>query len=125
MKVLACGSRGFGDADTIRMAFGKLTSLSTEPITIIEGGARGADILARQVAEELGYEVEEYPADWEQHGRAAGVIRNQRMLDEGRPDLVLAFGLTIPLTPGTSDMIRRAKEARVRVVIYLSHETHD
>ena len=123
MKVLACGSRGYGDAELIREAFKALPE--GEPITVIEGGARGADTLAKGVAGEFGFAVEEHLPDWERHGRAAGVIRNQKMLDEGKPDLVLAFGLDIPLTPGTADMVWRAKKAGVPVRVYLSHLTRD
>lgn len=45
------------------------------------------------------------------NGKAAGPIRNQRMLDEGKPDLVVAF----PGGRGTADMVRRAKAAGVPV----------
>jgi hypothetical protein len=48
-------------------------------------------------------------ADWEKLGRSAGPIRNQAMLDEGRPDLVVAF----PGHHGTADMVRRARAAGV------------
>jgi len=57
--------------------------------------------------------VQVFPADWETHGKAAGPIRNQRMLDEGRPDLVVAF----PGGRGTSDMVARAKRAGVEVMM--------
>lgn len=36
-------------------------------------------------------EVIEYPADWKTEGRHAALIRNERMLREGKPDLVIAF----------------------------------
>lgn len=43
--------------------------------------------------------------------RAAGPIRDQEMLDKGKPDLVVAFlG-----NRGTADMVRRAREAGVPV----------
>ncbi len=51
-----------------------------------------------------------FRALWERHGRAAGVIRNQAMLDYGI-DLVLAF----PGGRGTADMVRRARSAGVAV----------
>ena len=58
---------------------------------IIQGGARGADAAAAEFAAQSGCYGEEFAAEWEKHGRAAGPIRNQRMLDDGRPDLVVAF----------------------------------
>jgi len=51
-----------------------------------------------------------FPADWKSYGKGAGPIRNQLMLDEGKPDLVLAFHNDISSSRGTADMIRRAKK---------------
>lgn len=62
--------------------------------------------VVREVIEER-----RYPAQWSLHGRSAGPRRNQRMLDEGRPDLVLAF----PGARGTADLVRRAQAAGVLV----------
>jgi hypothetical protein len=81
---------------------------------VIAGGARGADTLAVQEARarKPPIPVRVYPADWRRHGKAAGPIRNQQMLDEGAPDLVLAF----PGGGGTADMVRRARRAGLEVV---------
>ena len=68
--------------------------------------------MAGKFAEWARIPVKEYPADWQKHGRAAGPIRNQQMLDEGKPDLVVAFDGG----RGTADMIARAEKAGVRVV---------
>ena len=54
----------------------------------------------------------EYPAPWKRFGPSAGGIRNQQMLDEGKPDLVVAF----PGGKGTADMVRRAENAGVKVI---------
>ena len=56
--------------------------------------------------------VEEYPADWKKYGKSAGPLRNQRMIDEGKPDLVVAF----PGGVGTADMISRAKAYNISVL---------
>lgn len=58
--------------------------------TVMHGGARGPDRLAGAYAESLGFEVEEYRADWKGLGKRAGIIRNLDMLDAG-PELVIAF----------------------------------
>ena len=80
---------------------------------IISGCARGADTLGIEWAEARGMEVARFPADWETHGRAAGPIRNQQMLDDGKPDLVIAF----PGGRGTADMVRRARAAGVELIL--------
>jgi len=48
-----------------------------------------------------------YPADWETYGRAAGPIRNQKMLDSEQINLCVAF----PGGAGTADMVARCKKA--------------
>lgn len=80
--------------------------------TLIHGGAPGADALAATWAIEHDITCSTYVADWFKHGRAAGPIRNEAMLIEGRPDCVVAF----PGGRGTADMVRRAKAAGVRVI---------
>lgn len=79
--------------------------------TIIEGEAKGADTLARLFGETIGIPVEKYPADWSKHGKAAGPIRNKQMLDEGKPDLVIAF--MFPDSRGTANMVKQAEKAGI------------
>jgi len=107
-QVLVCGGRDYDDR---RSVYTCLDGLVPRPTLIITGGANGADALAadwaafRQVPKLI------FRADWEKHGRAAGPIRNQQML-ECKPDLVMAF----PGGRGTADMVRRAKAAGVRII---------
>jgi hypothetical protein len=104
MRVLICGGRDFDDTDLFNKALGAIDG----EIEIISGMAPGADTMAADFAKAYGYALHEFPADWNKHGKAAGPIRNQQMLDEGRPDLLLAF----PGGRGTQDMLRRAKKHR-------------
>lgn len=114
MRVLVCGSRTWTSG--LRIAL-ELDAIQCPPVTcVIHGGAAGADDLAREWAEASGVPCEEYPAEWEKHGRVAGPIRNQRMLDEGKPDLVLAFRMP-GVSKGTDDMVRRARKAGVRTEV--------
>jgi len=92
-----------------------LLTLPSDTI-IVEGEAEGADLLARSVAEELGFHVEPYPANWTQYGRAAGPIRNKQMLDEGQPHLVIYFHDDLAKSTGTRDMVKKAKERGITVV---------
>lgn len=112
MKILVCGSRNWTDEDAIRNAITKELPVSE----IIHGGARGADTIVGQVAAEMGVPVKVFKADWDRHGKAAGPIRNKQMLDESKPDAVLAFPLGE--SKGTWHMIRIAKNAGVRVTVY-------
>lgn len=124
--VLVCGGREFNDYGYLRDALDNLffsrgwhTEMDGDgnwlPVgRIIAGKARGADTLAIDWAVNNWIDFQEFPADWDKHGKAAGPIRNQQMLDEGKPDLVVAF----PGGRGTADMVRRAKKAGVETLVF-------
>jgi hypothetical protein len=106
MKVLVCGGRDFDDYEKVKDV---LSQLFPWPTLIIEGGADGADNLANMWARSQKIPVQQYKADWEKHGKGAGMIRNKQMLDEGKPDFVVSF----PGGRGTWDMTSRAIEAGI------------
>lgn len=114
MRILVCGSRKFDNYILLSKTLTKII-WDTQDVTVIEGGAIGADFLARVWAKEWGFEYEEYPADWKTYGKAAGPIRNKQMLIEGKPDLVIAFLAKGSI--GTKDMIKQSKEAKVEVKV--------
>jgi hypothetical protein len=87
-----------------------------EHIVVIHGDARGADTVGDICAQLLDYELEVYPADWEKHGRSAGPIRNQQMLD-AEPDVALFFHEDIANSRGTADMLERVKRAGIRYLL--------
>lgn len=127
MRVLVCGSRTFNDKKLLYNTLDQFCidrGLQSEPdeygnwlpagLTIIEGTAKGADQLAGDWAIVNWVPLEEYPAQWDKFGRAAGPIRNQQMLDEGKPDVVIAF--PVGEARGTRHMLKIAKEAGVEVI---------
>lgn len=105
MKILVCGDRKWSDYGKI------LTRLRSLPprTEIIHGGADGADSIGGQVAKELGLQVIAVLADWTKYGRAAGPIRNQRML-ELHPDLVIAFHSNLEASKGTKNCLAQAEK---------------
>lgn len=52
-------------------------------VQIIHGGCRGVDKTTDKIAKELGFTVQEFPANRNKYGRAAGPIRNIEMLKQG------------------------------------------
>jgi hypothetical protein len=116
--ILVCGGRDYDDRDHI---FNTLCDVDAKrgPVThVIHGGATGADseamMWAQMMASSPARSIVHAPfrADWRGQGKAAGPIRNQRMLDEGKPNLIIAF----PGGRGTADMVIRAKSAGVEVI---------
>lgn len=108
-RILVCGGRDFAWKEIL---YRILDDFAADCLCVIEGGATGADTLAGGWAVSRGKQLEVYPADWDRYGRSAGPRRNQQMLDEGKPDVVIAF----PGGRGTEGMIKLARKAGVRVI---------
>src|SRR5579859_2995368 len=105
MKVLVCGGRDFENWWLLSAEMTRL--LGEQKIdAIIHGGAKGADTMAGEFANGAGIQEIVFKADWKKYGRRAGPMRNQQMIDEGKPDLAVAF----PGGRGTADMVTRASE---------------
>lgn len=111
MRILVCGSRHFNDYRLLAETLDKIRGITQ----IIEGEAKGADTLARYYAERRGIEVRKFPADWQTYGKAAGPVRNKQILDEGKPDMVLAF--RAPNSRGTQNMIDQAEKAGIKTIV--------
>jgi hypothetical protein len=107
--VLICGDRNWRGKAIIK----KVLAVFDKGVTIIHGGAPGADSIADNVAHDLGLKVREFKAEWDRYGRGAGPKRNQRMLDEGKPDCVIAFHHNINESRGTRDMVIRALKSGI------------
>jgi hypothetical protein len=111
MRLLICGGREYKDTEKM-YEFLDTIAKEVQIDCIIEGDARGADRMAGFWARKNKIDNVKFPAKWDEHGRAAGIIRNKQMLEEGKPDLVIAF----PGGNGTANMIFIAKQAGVEVV---------
>jgi hypothetical protein len=104
MRVLVCGGRNYSDYAFLSSVLMNLHT-TTKITCIIHGAASGADSLADRWAAEHNIPVHVFPADWNTYGRTAGPIRNKQMLDEGKPDVVVAF----PGNKGTRNMVAQAQ----------------
>lgn len=79
---------------------------------LTNGAYRGADALSRKWAERNRVPYLPFYADWQSYGGAAGPRRNQQMLTEASPDVVLAFSGDT----GTANCIRVATNMGIRVI---------
>lgn len=108
---LICGGRDFADKDLFDDTMIAQFRARGLPSKIVHGGAKGADTMAGSLAHTMSITAVAVLPDWTR-GKIAGPLRNQRMLDEHKPDLVIAF----PGGRGTSDMVGRAMAAGVEII---------
>jgi len=108
MRVLVCGGRDYQNRAEVDRVFGCLAGGID---IVIHGHASGADTLVDEWCRAHDIPRAVFPALWSKHGKAAGPMRNKKMLDEGKPDYVVAF----PGGRGTADMVYRAKQANIPV----------
>lgn len=111
MLVVVTGSRSWRNRQKIKRALSRLPKKSI----VVQGGARGADTIAKEVALELGLSVKTKYANWDKYGLAAGFIRNEKMIAM-KPDLVVAFW--DGESHGTEHTIKKAREKNIQVEIH-------
>lgn len=123
-RILVCGGRDFpyNHRHKIYEIIDKHTAWHTPDdygntlpyCTIITGCASGVDTIAIDYAVINWTGLEKFPAQWKIYGRKAGPLRNIQMLDEGRPDLVIA----INGGKGTQHTINEAIKRKIPVYRY-------
>ncbi len=122
LRVLVTGGRHYAHREKVFNALADLLEIDEEhwmgtvTLTVIHGHClvlgklSGADRWADEFATVYWCHCLSFPLD-PKDGSFAGFKRNQKMLDEGKPELVLAF----PGGTGTADMVKRAKNAGIEV----------
>lgn len=81
-------------------------------LVIINGDAHGADNCAIEWAMMNQVKHREYPANWKKYKKAAGPIRNEQMITQEYPKLVIAF----PGDKGTDDMMKKARRYNIELL---------
>ncbi len=112
-SLIIAGTRTFSDYALLKEECDKLLAdvKDTNSIVILSGAAKGADILGEQYAEERGFDLQRFPADWKNYAKAAGPIRNSLMAK--RADGLIAFW--DGKSKGTKDMIEKADKTGIYV----------
>lgn len=113
MKVIVAGGRNFSNYELLCRKLDVILSRQ-ENIQIVCGEARGADALGRRYAEERGYTILSYPANWEKYGKSAGFRRNEEMAQVA--DALVAFW--DGQSKGTQHIIQLMEDKPTRVVRY-------
>lgn len=127
LALIVPGDRNWADRQFLFSVLDGLDAQKRIDIVIC-GHARGADQCGHAWGVARGRTVHCFPAQWEKHGRAAGPIRNQVMLDDlvslrdSHDIMVVGFHDDFANSRGTQDMIRRSREAGVYAAV-VGHDT--
>lgn len=117
-RVIIAGSRNFTDYTLLAQKCDSILSAKRQDsnIIIVSGTARGADQLGERYAQERGFQIMRFPANWNRDGYRAGPIRNAQMAENA--DALIAFW--DGQSRGTKNMIENArrKGLAVRMVIF-------
>lgn len=122
IRIIVAGSRSFNDYELMRTAlmnyfFGiKLTK--EDCVTIISGGAKGADLLGEEFAKNNHFNLCRFPADWDKHGKSAGIIRNCEMAKYAKEGMGVLFAFWDGKSRGTNHMITYAEKIGLEVHIF-------
>lgn len=119
MRVIVTGGRQYADPAHVWRTLDNIDRDLDQIRCVIDGASDdvtgpyvGADYWGHQWALARTRPAMRYHADWRTYGRAAGPIRNQRMIDDGKPHLIVAF----PGGNGTHNMIALAEKAGIEVI---------
>ncbi len=115
MNIAIVGSRDFDETEVIRETLDDLRR-SHHELTVVSGGARGADSIGERVAKELGIATIVHLPDWNRYGKSAGFRRNDLIVRDA--DIVYAFFAKGERSRGTSHTVAQAKIAGKAVYIY-------
>lgn len=110
-KILVTGSRKWTDWNLLEVT---LRDLAVPGAVLMHGGAEGVDRMAGYIwREKFGLPVVVVKADWKKYGKAAGYIRNEKMVLSG-PDIVVAF--ILDKSAGASHCLQFAKQKGLQTV---------
>jgi SLOG family YspA-like protein len=112
MRVLVCGGRDGHDPVFVEKTLDRLLAARGPFERLIHGDARGVDRSAGKWARQNGILEWESLPEWRRVDAADGLSRNQWMISNGAPDLVIAF----PGGLGTVNMVEQAKAANIEVL---------
>jgi hypothetical protein len=112
-KVIIAGGRLFGDVEGLFDVMSHLFG-SKPDVEVVHGGAEGADLLGAKWGSAYGLAITPFPADWNKHGRKAGILRNLEMAEYS--EVLVAFW--DGHSRGTKHMIDTAIRAGLETHVY-------
>lgn len=113
-KIAIIGSRSFNEYNKVKEVLNiAIKKLKDKDIMIVSGGAKGADTLGEQYADDNNYKKNIIKPNWIKYGKIAGMIRNTEIIENS--DLVIAFW--DGKSPGTKDSISKAKNFNKKLIV--------
>lgn len=111
IRIIVAGSRDFSDYQLMEQTLNSYleSKISGAKIQFVSGTARGADKLGERFAQENGYEVKRFPAQWEIYGKSAGYRRNATMAEYAAQESGVLFAFWDGSSRGTMHMINLAR----------------
>lgn len=116
--LLIAGSRSFEDRDLFNRVTEELIDGDERFTIIVEGGATGADTMAREYAEAHDMKYEEFKPDWKHYGRAAGPKRNDKMVQFIKERNGTALYFWDEESKGTKQCIDSAKRKGIEISVW-------
>lgn len=117
-RIIVAGGVHFNDYKALENTLDEFFKcVSKDEIEIISGHARGADSLGERYAQEHDIKCTVFPADWKKYGRAAGPIRNKKMLEYAMEQQAGLVAFWNGESKGTKNMISIAEKAGIEVKI--------
>jgi len=110
MKTIIAGSRNIEEYQLVLSA---IEASGFEITEVVSGGARGVDSLGEKYGLEKNLPIKVFPADWEQHGRKAGIMRNKEMAAYADALIAIWDGNS----PGTYNMITEAESCKLKIFV--------
>lgn len=117
-RIIVAGGRDFDDYEYLCKELDGILDQIDGDKEIVSGTAKGADSLGTRYGKEHGIPVKEFKPNWRQYGRAAGIIRNQEMLDYASEETPLVVAFWDGQSKGTHDMIRKATHSHAELKVF-------
>ena len=109
-RIVVCGGSKFNDYPLLESSLNKIfKEYSDDTIEIVSGHAKGADYLGEKYADEHNFKCTVFEADWKQYGRAAGPIRNSKMLEYAKQENPMVVAFWDGESRGTKDTLTKAQ----------------
>ena len=124
VRMIVAGGRSFSNYEALANsieAYLRDSNIVYGQLEIVSGGCAGVDLLGERFANERGIAITRFPAQWKKYGRAAGIIRNQEMIDYTADGT--SRGILIAFwdgkSKGTGYTVKHSEKAGIEVKIFL------